>query len=427
MAGVGSKYVQLLMNRSGPGMNNGTHAGGLAHALQQGMAAYMMGRKDKRDQTEALRAVAAGMRPAESAGTVEGFDARARFPTMPESMGEGIVETPGLKAGETVPGTGGFRGGLSALLSPELADNAYAGKLAQDLLLKDVERRQMVDLLNLKGAQAKELRMSPQWQPDVPGIREYEAARDRFGYAGTYQEFLRDKKMSLNGDPAAIREWAEFKKMPPAEQERFLNMKRANRPVNIGGSMVIPSQVNPGAVAGEIEKTLAPEQLPETKAAQAQAVEEGKARGEAQVALGGALQKAEQTLSVIDKALAHPGLSDVIGVPTGAELVPGTQAANFKTVLDQLQGQAFLAAFETLKGGGQITEVEGKKATQAMARLGRTQSEEEFKKSLQELRQIVQMGAERAQQKANPGGATYRPEGGNNYRVTPPPGFNIVE
>ncbi len=41
---------------------------------------------------------------------------------------------------------------------------------------------------------------------------------------------------------------------------------------------------------------------------------------------------------------------------------------DFNAMLDQVQGGAFLQAFESLKGGGQITQIEGEKATQAIVR-----------------------------------------------------------
>lgn len=66
----------------------------------------------------------------------------------------------------------------------------------------------------------------------------------------------------------------------------------------------------------------------------------------------------------------------------------------------QLQGKAFLEAFENLKGGGQITEVEGRKATEAIARLNASQSEKAFRAALSELRDVVGAGLERARQRA---------------------------
>ena len=107
---------------------------------------------------------------------------------------------------------------------------------------------------------------------------------------------------------------------------------------------------------------------------------------------------ARAQIGVIDKALTHPGRETVTGLSGKVDTrnyIAGTDATNFKTVVDQLGGAAFLQAFESLKGGGQITEVEGKKATDAMARLNTAQSDSEFKTSLEELRGIMNQGYER--------------------------------
>lgn len=103
-------------------------------------------------------------------------------------------------------------------------------------------------------------------------------------------------------------------------------------------------------------------------------------------------------IAVIDKALAHPGRETATGMSGTVDprnYLPGTDAADFRAVLDQVGGAAFLQAFESLKGGGQITEVEGKKATDAMARLSRAQSDAEFKRSLEDLRQVMTTGYKR--------------------------------
>lgn len=103
-------------------------------------------------------------------------------------------------------------------------------------------------------------------------------------------------------------------------------------------------------------------------------------------------------IGVIDKALAHPGRQTSTGLSGTVDprnYVPGTDAADFRAVLDQIGGAAFLQAFESLKGGGQITEVEGKKATDAMARLSRAQSDKEFEQSLRDLREVMAAGYKR--------------------------------
>lgn len=112
-------------------------------------------------------------------------------------------------------------------------------------------------------------------------------------------------------------------------------------------------------------------------------------------------------IGVIDKALTHPGRTTVTGLSGNLDprnYIAGTDATNFKTVIDQLGGAAFLQAFESLKGGGQITEVEGKKATDAIARLNTAQSDDEFKASLEELRGIMAAGQARLGGAATPPG-----------------------
>lgn len=106
----------------------------------------------------------------------------------------------------------------------------------------------------------------------------------------------------------------------------------------------------------------------------------------------------QNQIAVIDKALAHPGRKTATGLSGSVDprnYVPGTDATDFRAVLDQIGGAAFLQAFESLKGGGAITEVEGKKATDAIARLNRAQSDSEFESSLRDLRKVMSDGYER--------------------------------
>lgn len=130
---------------------------------------------------------------------------------------------------------------------------------------------------------------------------------------------------------------------------------------------------------------------------------------EARKALGKIETNVNQMTGLIDMALNHPGLSSTVGwqgmIPDMA-IPAGTEAADFMSVLDQLKGKAFLDAFESLKGGGAITEREGEAATRAMARLSRTQSEEAFKQSLQEFKGVLESAAARARAKAGLSGQT---------------------
>lgn len=132
----------------------------------------------------------------------------------------------------------------------------------------------------------------------------------------------------------------------------------------------------------------------------------GEAQGEAQVNLGSTLQKADQSIGLIDTMLEHPGLSAATGLSSRLDprnYIAGTDATNFNVMRKQLEGKAFLEAFQSLKGGGAITEVEGQKATEAIARLSTSQSEQAYREALTELRGILQQGKARAQNIAGSG------------------------
>lgn len=108
---------------------------------------------------------------------------------------------------------------------------------------------------------------------------------------------------------------------------------------------------------------------------------------------------ANDMLGVIDMLDKHPGretATGASGVIDPRNYIPGTDAKDFSVALDQLKGKTFLQAFESLKGGGQITEVEGKKATEAIGRLNTAQSDKAFKQALGDLRGVVESAIKRS-------------------------------
>ena len=116
-----------------------------------------------------------------------------------------------------------------------------------------------------------------------------------------------------------------------------------------------------------------------------------------------AIPELQNNVQLLDDLLAAKGLSSAVGAKDAAFLfglkkdpLAGTEAADFMSRLEQVQGKNFLAAFQQLKGAGQITEIEGAKATAALGRLGTNQSEGEFRKSVAELRGVLQTGLDRS-------------------------------
>ena len=93
----------------------------------------------------------------------------------------------------------------------------------------------------------------------------------------------------------------------------------------------------------------------------------------------------------------HSGFEGVVGLGfPGMRFVPGSPEADFDKKFKQVIGKAFLKAFNDLKGGGQITEKEGEKATEAITRLSRFSSEVEFIRAARELENILAKGEQRA-------------------------------
>jgi hypothetical protein len=121
------------------------------------------------------------------------------------------------------------------------------------------------------------------------------------------------------------------------------------------------------------------------------------------------IAQGEETIKLVDDLLASPGFKQAVGKSRmlGVQLIPGTQAKDFDIRLAQLKGKQFLQAFESLKGGGQITEVEGKKATDAIARMDAAGSESEFINASREFQQVIRTGVERARRSA--GGQPQQP------------------
>lgn len=129
-------------------------------------------------------------------------------------------------------------------------------------------------------------------------------------------------------------------------------------------------------------------------------IDEGQSKAADRVtAKAAAVSSIEKQIGVIDKAMNHPGKAAATGLSGALDprnYLPGTEPRDFQVVLDQIKGSAFLQAFQSLKGGGAITEIEGKKAEAAIARLDRAQSDREFDIALQDLRDVMTTGYERA-------------------------------
>lgn len=103
-----------------------------------------------------------------------------------------------------------------------------------------------------------------------------------------------------------------------------------------------------------------------------------------------------------------PALPSITGtvqgrIPAGIPFLSGGQdGADLYAKVEQLQGKTFLEAYEMLKGGGPITDLEGKKAQDAMARLQTAQSDVAYKEALNDFIDAVESGMKKLGVTASP-------------------------
>ncbi len=211
--------------------------------------------------------------------------------------------------------------------------------------------------------------------------------------------------------PAAVKEWNMYKGLNETQKTQYLNMKRAGQNINLGASVVTPDPANPaGPPIVERQMTVPPQDKPDfkqtVKRQEQIGIAEGKSIGEGLVDLPKVAQKLDSMLSLVDQTLAHPGMKDVVGFPDNPFMLkghmPGSKGAGFRALHDQIKSTAFLEAFQQLKGGGHITEIEGEKATEAAIRANLSQDEQDYINSMREFQYYARLGFEKSKKIANP-------------------------
>lgn len=165
-----------------------------------------------------------------------------------------------------------------------------------------------------------------------------------------------------------------------------------------GQGQVTPSMTSPAPVAQQQPAGFIPKNAGAVEADKTY----GKNVGEAQTNLPTILNTGGRALKSIDQLRTHPGKQYAIGVQGVVPGIPGTQQRGYVALLNQAKGQTFLAAFDSLRGGGHITEIEGVKGEQALARLDRAQTMADYDAALNDLEDVIRGGMEVAKTKARP-------------------------
>lgn len=105
-------------------------------------------------------------------------------------------------------------------------------------------------------------------------------------------------------------------------------------------------------------------------------------------------------LKNIDDTVSHPGKQAALGWKSYFPTAHGSEAHGFEQRLNQTNQRAFLQAYETLRGAGQISEREGQAATAALSRASKAQNVKEFDDAMAEFRSYVIDASNAARRKA---------------------------
>ena len=195
----------------------------------------------------------------------------------------------------------------------------------------------------------------------------------------------------------------------PANPQAFNTGGPRRAPVGVGAgrskeeeaAAVRDAEIRTDLTYADQRATTEAEAAARKKAAEAEATRVAEAR----TTYNQVENNASQMLALIDQARSHPGRAVATGLSGTLDprnRIDGTNARDFRVLMDQMQGKSFLEAFNSLRGGGQITEAEGRKATEAIGRLNTAQSDQAFFAALNELEQVILLGMERAKKATQP-------------------------
>ena len=209
-----------------------------------------------------------------------------------------------------------------------------------------------------------------------------QSAKQMYGGQETTMEVIDP----TTGQPVTI-------KARPDERGVLQPVKRGEVPLSVnataGSDLTIsPNVARPAPTPAVVKERQAASKLPEAIAMN-----------------NDAIRKIDEMIGGVDangkplpgaKGKPHPGFNEAVGAGFGTAYIPGTQGKSFTIRHKEVLSQAFLDAFEALKGGGAITEKEGEKATAARTRMDLAQSESEYITAAREYQGVLKRGVENA-------------------------------
>jgi hypothetical protein len=133
-----------------------------------------------------------------------------------------------------------------------------------------------------------------------------------------------------------------------------------------------------------------------------EAQEVGVDLGKVRTNFGKSKDAATRLINQAEELITDPGFSVSVGASAQPffQYIPGSDRATWAAKHEEVVGQTFLTAIESLKGMGALSDKEGAAATAAISRLKNTsQNEASFKAAVKELQFIVKRGVDRNAEK----------------------------
>lgn len=249
-------------------------------------------------------------------------------------------------------------------------------------------------------------------KPDLPSIaEEYNFAKHQ-GFTGTFMDYQQSKanmdrgsntpELGLNpqygvdasGNPVLLQMSKDGKTVQSSMPE---GVKLSKEPIKLdaGTHFVLLDPITRQNI-GTVPKDVQGEQVQKDM---------GKTQAAAREQIGGMRQMASQIDKQVKDVTDDPDLGRVIGAFDGGwgSFIPNmTEGANrVQTKIDYLKGTAFIQGREFLKGQGQITDFESRKAEAAFSRMNQAQSETDFKLAMKDFNDAVQAGVKKVESYAN--------------------------
>ena len=218
------------------------------------------------------------------------------------------------------------------------------------------------------------------------------------------QQRLQQKYNPSEGSdgPSTVQEWNFYEGLTPEKKQEFLRMKRGDRVVDVGGSIINVTPGVPGSAEKVADKTLAPADQPENAASKALAVDTAKMQVEkqtkfpkAQAAIVALEQQNDVVISAIDEALANVS-SISAGFGSMIAGVPTTQAKALQASLDTIKANIGFDKLQDMRnnsptGGalGPVSDTENKLLSATVRSLDQGLDPAALKKNLEFIKQNI--------------------------------------